>query len=82
MGEADRPSRDDRAVDVEIAHHHAVVGERLPELLLGASVELPEGIPRFIGAAMQGVGNELQKHANEQAEKNEARAERDAAAKG
>ena len=38
-----------------------------------------ENRPRFIGAAMQAIGNELQKHTNEQAEKN-ARA--DAAAKG
>ena len=38
-----------------------------------------ENRPRFIGAAMQAVGNEMQKHANEQAEKN---AQLDAAAKG
>ena len=38
-----------------------------------------ENRPRFIGAAMQAIGNELQKHTNEQAEKN---AQADAAAKG
>ena len=38
-----------------------------------------ENRPRFIGAVVQAIGNELQKHTNEQAEKN-ARA--DAAAKG
>ena len=38
-----------------------------------------ENRPRFIGAAMQAIGNELQKHTNEQAEKN---AQADAAPKG
>jgi limonene 1,2-monooxygenase len=38
-----------------------------------------ENRPRFIGTAMQAIGNEMQKHANEQAEKN---AQADAAAKG